>query len=181
MNMARHRNITRIDNDANRTHAWVVTLQRKGEIVVRSFSDGTYGGKNKALAAAVDYRDLLLSHYFGFEHQVWVRPRLRNNNTSGIPGVARYETLANPNTGRREAFWLASWVNEHGLSRKRKFSVSCYGERHAKRLAIAERERQLLRVCAIKSGHHNAQPIVPGDRRQAALAGSLRASPSAGP
>jgi hypothetical protein len=28
---------------------------------------------------------------------------------------------------------------------------------------------------------HDAQPIVPGDRRQAALAGSLRASPSAGP
>lgn len=149
--MARQRNITRIDNDTKRTHAWLVTVQRRGEIVVRSFSDGIYGSKRKALAAAVAYRDLLLSRHSQFEHQVWVRSRLRKNNTSGIPGVGRYEVLANPNTGRREAFWLASWVNEHGLSRKRKFSVSCHGERHAKRLAIAERERQLLHVCAIKA------------------------------
>jgi hypothetical protein len=80
---------------------------------------------------------------------IWVRTRLRKNNTSGIPGVARYEVLANPNTGRRAAFWLAFWVDEHGASRKRKFYVTLRGERQAKRLAIAERERQLSRVCAI--------------------------------
>jgi hypothetical protein len=150
--MARQRNITRVDNDTTRTHGWVVTVQRRGAIIVRSFADGIYGGKKKALAAAAAYRDLLLSHHSQFEHQVWVRSRLRKNNTSGIPGVGRYEVLANPKNGRREAFWQASWVNEDGLSRKRKFAVSRYGEHHAKRLAIAERERQLLRVCAAKNG-----------------------------
>jgi hypothetical protein len=47
-------------------------------------------------------------------------------------------------------FWLASWVNEHGATRQRKFSVMLYGELEAKQLAIAERERQLRRVCAAK-------------------------------
>jgi len=149
--MTRHRNIIRMDHEPSHTYGWRVTVQRKGEIIVRMFSDGVYGGKRKALKAAVEYRDGLLSHYSDVEHQLWVRTRLRRNNTSGIPGVARYEVLANPNTGRRNAFWLASWVDEHGNSRKRKFYVSRYGERQSKRLAIAERERQLNRVCASKS------------------------------
>lgn len=147
--MKRLRNIVRIDHEASRTHAWRVTLQRRNEIIVKPFSDAVHGGKRKALKAALEYRDYLLRQYSAFEHQVWVRTRLRKNNTSGIPGVARYEVLANPHTGRREAFWLASWVNEVGASRKRKFYVSCYGERQAKRLAIAERNQQLNRVCAI--------------------------------
>jgi len=168
--MARQRNITRVDNDTTRTHGWLVTVQRRGEIVVRPFADGIYGGKKKALAAAVAYRDILLDQHSPFEHQVWVRTRLRRNNRSGIPGVGRYEVLANPKTGRREAFWQAAWVNEHGLSRKRKFAVSRYGELHAKRLAIAERERQLLRVCAIKDGSHEARPFGRRSRLQAAHA-----------
>ena len=67
------------------------------------------------------------------------------------PGVARFRRIANRDTGRREVFWLAHWVDEHGASGKRKFSVLCHGERKAKQLAIAERERQLKRVCAIKA------------------------------
>ena len=125
-------------------------MQRKGEIIINLFSDGIYGGKQKALKAAVAHRNTLLSQHSPLEHQLWVRSRLRKNNTSGIPGVGRYNVLDNPNTGHRSVFWLASWVNENGASRKRKFYVSCYGERQAKRLAIAERERQLNRVCAAK-------------------------------
>lgn len=151
--MSLHRNISRIDDDKKRHHAWIVTVQRRGEAVVRSFSDGIYGGKEEALTAAIAHRDLLLSQHSQFEHQVWVRTRLRRNNTSGIPGVGRYETLANAKTGRRAAFWLASWIDEHGIGRKRKFLISHYGERRAKQLAIAERKRQLLRVCALKDTH----------------------------
>ncbi|RPH80099.1 MAG: hypothetical protein EHM80_06170, partial [Nitrospiraceae bacterium] len=91
------------------------------------------------------------SRYSPYAHAIWVRTRLRRNNTSGIPGVDRYEERVNPHTGHTRVFWLASWVNEQGDSRKRKFAVSHYGERHAKRLAVAERERQLTLVCAIKS------------------------------
>ena len=110
-----------------------------------------YGGRPKALLAAVSFRNQLLAkaHH---EYQIWRRSIPRRNNRSGITGVGRYDTIANPRTGRREIFWLAYWVNEDGSSGKRKFSVSAYGESKAKQLAIAERERQLRRVCAIKAG-----------------------------
>ena len=125
-------------------------MQRKGQIIVKTFSDGVFGGKRKALKAAVDYRDSLLLQHSPVEDQIWVCNRLRKNNTSGIPGVGRYEVIGNRNTGRRDAFWLASWTNEEGRGRKRKFYVSCYGEQEAKRLAIAERNTQLKRVYTLK-------------------------------
>ena len=146
------RNIIRVDHEASHTHAWRVTLQRHNDISVKTFSDLIHGGKRKALKAAVEYRDELLRRYSPYAHSIWVRTRLRRNNTSGIPGVGRYEERANPKTGYTREFWLASWVNEQGASRKRKFAVSRYGERQAKRLAVAERERQLSRVCATKGG-----------------------------
>jgi hypothetical protein len=145
------RNIIRVDHEASQTHAWRVTLQRCNDIIAKTFSDSIHGGKRKALKTAVEYRDELLRHYSPFAHAIWVRTRLRRNNRSGIPGVGRYEECTNPKTGHIREFWLASWVNEHGASRKRKFTVSRHGERHAKRLAIAERERQLHFVCATKS------------------------------
>lgn len=149
--MTSPRNIVRVDHEASRTHAWRVTLQRHNDIVVKKFSDAISGGKRKALKAAEAYRDELLRRYSPYAHAIWVRTRLRRNNTSGIPGVGRYEQLDNPKTGSVRIFWLASWVNEQGDSRKRKFAVSHYGERQAKRLAVAERERQLNLVCATKS------------------------------
>ncbi len=144
-------NITRIDRDENSTHGRHVTLQRKREIIGKTFSDGVYGGKRKALKAAVEYRDTLLAQDEPFEYQLWVRTRLRKNNTSGIPGVGRYEVIDNPGTGRRRAFWQAKWTDANGDERTRKFSVLRYGERLAKRLAIAEREYQLNLACAMKS------------------------------
>lgn len=149
--MKRLRNIRRIDTEANHTYAWLVQVQRDSRIAIKMFSDSVYGGKRKALQAAVSYRARLLAEMSSYEYHIRRRSILRRNNTSGIPGVGRYDKIANPNTGRREVFWLAHWVTEHGASGKRKFSVLRHGERKAKQLAIAERERQLKRVCAINS------------------------------
>jgi hypothetical protein len=148
--VTRLRNITRIDHEASSTYAWRATLQRWNGITVKTFSDSVHNGKRKALKAAIEYRNALLLQHSPFKHQVWLRTRLRRNNTSGIPGVARYEVVANQKTGRLQVFWLAYWVNEHGTRRQRKFFISSYGEQQAKRLAIAERTRQLNYVCAIK-------------------------------
>jgi hypothetical protein len=144
------RNIIRVDHEGSRTHAWRVTLQRWNGITVKTFSDSVHGGKRKSLKAAREYRNALLLQHSPFKHHVWLCTRLRRNNTSGIPGVGRYEVVANSNTGRRQVFWLASWANERGVRHQRKFFISSHGERHAKRLAITERRRQLNRVCAIK-------------------------------
>lgn len=148
--MPHFRNIIRVDHEASRTHAWRATLQRWNGITVKTFSDSVHCGKRKALKAALEYRNALLLLHSPFQHQVWVRTRLRKNNTSGFPGVGRYEVVANTKTGRRQVFWLASWANERGARRQRKFFISSYGERQAKRLAITERTRQLNHVCAIK-------------------------------
>ncbi len=151
--MKPQRNIKRVDQTANRTHAWFVTLQRWNQIHTKIFSDALHGGKRKAFKAAIAYRDALLNQYSTLEHQLWVRTRLRKNNTSGIPGVCRYERagVAAKFNEHRFAYWLASWVNEFGQTRQRKFAVSVHGERQAKALAIAERARQLKRVCDIKA------------------------------
>jgi hypothetical protein len=145
------RNIVRVDNDANGDHGWVVTLQRKGAIIVKRFSDGIYGGKREALEAAVAYRDSFLALDDPFNHQIWIRTRRRKNNKSGITGVLRYEVVANATTGSVRAYWLASWTDEHGVTRSRKFSVARYGEQEARRLAVAERGSQINRVCAINT------------------------------
>jgi hypothetical protein len=151
--MKRLRNIRRIDDDSRRrsTHAWFVQVQRDYRIAMKMFSDGVYGGKRKALQAAIAFRAQLLAEVSDYEYQIWLRSVLRRNNKSGIAGVSRHDAIDNPNTGRRVIFWLASWTDEHRVSRKRKFSVLRYGERKAKQLAIAERERQLKHVCAITS------------------------------
>jgi hypothetical protein len=148
--VTRLRNITRIDHEASHTYAWRATLQRWNGITVKTFSDSVHHGKRNALKAALEYRNALLLQHSSFKHHVWVRTRLRRNNTSGIPGVGRYEVVANSKTGRLQVFWLAFWVDERGVRRQRKFFVSSYGERQAKRLAIAERKRQLNRVGAIR-------------------------------
>lgn len=148
--MTRPRNISRIDHEASRTYAWRTTLQRWNGITVKTFSDSVHHGKRNALKAALEYRNTLLLRHSPFKHHVWLRTRLRKNNTSGFPGVGRYEVVADSKTGRRQVFWLAFWVDESGVRRQRKFFISIYGDRRAKRLAMAERKRQLNRVGAIK-------------------------------
>lgn len=58
--MIRHKYITRVDN--GRTHGWWVRFQKwgRGKAVILAehfFSDGKYGGKQKALGAAITWRD----------------------------------------------------------------------------------------------------------------------------
>jgi AP2 domain len=153
--MNRLHHISRVDHEASRTHAWFVRVRRCYCNARKVFSDGVLGGKRKALKAAIEYRDALLNSLTSSDHEIWTRTRVRRNNRSGTAGVARYERPANPTTGHRQTYWAASWVDENGASRARKFSVSVYGERQAERLARAERERQLQRVCDIKAsrGH----------------------------
>jgi hypothetical protein len=152
------RNIIRLDHEAKQDHGWIVTLQRKGAVLVKRFSDGVYGGKQEALRAAVEYRDSFLARDKPFDHHIWIRTRLRKNNKSGIPGVHRYEVMDNPDTGNVRVYWIAAWTNEHGVTRQRKFSVARYGEQEAKLLAIAERNYQLRRVCAINVAAREAVP-----------------------
>jgi hypothetical protein len=148
--MKKIKNIRRFDNELNRTYAWLVQVQRNYHISIKMFTDNVYGGKRKALAAAKEYRDQRITDIPLYDYHMQLRTKIRCNNTSGIAGVGRYDVLANPNTGHRAVFWQAAWDDEHGVQHRRKFSVSRYGEQHAKKLAIAERKKRLREVCGAK-------------------------------
>ncbi|MFA5906212.1 MAG: hypothetical protein WC836_19945, partial [Desulfobacula sp.] len=115
------KNISRIDKDEKSTHAWFVTVQRKGKVIRRMFSDVALGGKKKALKAAIEFRNKVLADISEYECHIHMRLILRKNNTSGIPGVGRYETIQNVKTGRRVAYWQAFWDDENGKKRGRSF------------------------------------------------------------
>ncbi len=150
------KNIRRVDTDANRTHAWLVVVQRKNRLMTRMFSDGVHGGKGKALVAAKAWHAQQTPPLAEFEQQMWVRTIKRRNNRSGIVGVSR---IVRRDSG--VACWLASWTDPTGRNRTRKFSTRLWGERAAKQMAIDERQRQLLKMVTLRSGvgaEHGLEP-----------------------
>jgi hypothetical protein len=148
--MKRIRNIRRIDNPARSTYAWLVQVQRRQHIISKMFSDSIYGGKDKALTAALTYRDALILAAAPAEINLWRRTIIRRNNTSGIPGVGLYKT----ESGAEK--WVAYWTDEHGIRRSKNFAVNAHGKRKAKQLAITARKEQLARIFEIK----NTDPLV---------------------
>lgn len=139
--------ICRVDNEASRTHGWVVTIQRRGVIYRRQFSDGKLGGKRKALATAKRYRDDLVSRFPPLrrgDHADIVK----RNNTSGVVGVSRYcatESRDRPSPKQRW-YWVASWSLPDGSPRRVKFSIGKYGEAEAFRLAARARRAAIKKM-----------------------------------
>jgi hypothetical protein len=128
--------IHRIDHAPKRTHAWLVQVQRQGEITIRSFTDGRYGGKRVALQAAIRFRDDALTSARDRSYKLWRRNRKRRNNTSGIVGVGRYISRERGRRGFIERVsWQAFWDGPDGRRHSRKFSVNLHGERRARDLA----------------------------------------------
>lgn len=53
-----HPNVSRLDYESN--HGYSVRIQRKGKETSRLFSDSVYGGKRKAKAAAIAWREKIV-------------------------------------------------------------------------------------------------------------------------
>lgn len=52
--------IARIDQPEKHTHGWYVRVRVKNKVVSKYFADKQFGGKTKALAQAIRFRDKLL-------------------------------------------------------------------------------------------------------------------------
>ena len=141
------KHIKRVDTDYNRTHAWVAQVMRQGQTVIKMFTDGVCGGKAKALAQAKAWLAQMITPLAEFDNQMWRRNIKRRNNKSGIVGVHR---MVRSESG--VACWIASWTDENGISRSRKFSTRVWGERGAKQKAVELRRTELLRLVALNSG-----------------------------
>ena len=137
------KHIYRIDHAKSRTHSWLVTVQRRGRIYHRHFTDAVYGGKRKALAAAKVYRDSLIASLRPLTRLERCRIKKRNNR-SGISGVTKIETWEQ-NRGRRyhRRYWLAQWPIGNGKAQTKKFSITRYGEHGARQRALQARQEAL--------------------------------------
>lgn len=132
--------VTRVDNEASRTHGWLVTIQRRGVIFRRQFSDGVLGGKAKSLAAAKAYRDEIVAKHPPLSRREHAEI-LKKNNKSGVVGVCRYcaSDTGQRTSAERRWFWVASWVLPDGRAKRVKFSVQKYGEEGAFKRAVKAR------------------------------------------
>lgn len=141
--------IYRVDHDASHTHSWLVTVQRRGRVHSRHFTDAVYGGKRHALEAAIRYRDVLLTSLRPLTRPEICRIRKRNNR-SGISGVTRIDAWEN-SRGRRvhRRYWLAQWPVGNGKASKKKFSIKHYGEREARQRAVHVRQQALRRLAKV--------------------------------
>ena len=136
--------ISRVDNERSRTHGWLVTVQRRGVIHRRHFSDGTCGGKNQSLAAARSFRDEIVAKYPPFSMREY-SSIVKKNNRSGVVGVCRYcatETRDLPEEQQRWS-WVASWPTSAGKRMRVKFSIKKFGEEQAFKLALKARRDAL--------------------------------------
>lgn len=138
-------NIRRVDYPARYTYGWLVQVEIKGERHRKFFSDNVYGSRGAALKQAVAYRDTLKQRHDA-RYARWRRNRLRQNNTSGIPGVGRYESA----TGG--PYWMAFWDDHTGKRRAKKFSVGGHGEAGARRKAIQARRYALQQLFDTRAG-----------------------------
>ena len=134
-----YRYIRRIDRAD--THSWHVTIRRANQAITKHFSDTVYEGKQKALEAAITFRDELLKQLNTDDYALWKRRGCAHRNTSGTPGVGRYVNKYKNNHGVVTEYpsWQAFWKDKEGKRHIRTFVVSTYGEERARQLAIEAR------------------------------------------
>ncbi len=142
-----HRGISRIDSDVKKMHGWYVRVMFNGQTRSKFVSDKLQGGREDALAAAIECRN-------GFEQELgkprtdWAVVGKNPRNASGVTGVRRAVKKHLGKDGRvylNEVFEV-SW--NAGRERRGRTSVSIkkYGELRAFRMACAirrEKERQM--------------------------------------
>lgn len=128
----KHKNITRVDHPASRTHGYNVRIQWRGERRSKFFSDRMYGDRLAALFAALEWRNAT-------EKELG-KPRTERQvlgivySSTGVPGVRR----------RREGhteYFEATWGTTAGKQRRTKFSINRHGEKRALQLARQARQR----------------------------------------
>jgi hypothetical protein len=131
--------ISRINHGKAGTPAWRVCLYRGQEKAVeKEFPFLKHGGEQQARKAAEAFRNeaLLL---FPPEKSSEVRQRLRENNTSGFPGVSR-QTMGH------YTYWIAQTKTRDGKKLSKAYRIELYGEQQALTLAIEARKQQLKTI-----------------------------------
>lgn len=128
---------------------WKVTLTRNGVVFYKHFGFRMHQGEAAALLRAQAWRDGVIKKHPPTPRREMAEI-LRSNNTSGIPGVW---CITGPDGMPR--YWIAETRITPGKSGKKLskcFSVGRYGG-DAKKLAIAERQKQLQQMTGLLLPH----------------------------
>ena len=129
--------ITRIDQPDKKNHGYYVRITHKGKSHQKYFPDKANGGKTKALKAAKDYRDEILSRMPKYKQEAASRKR-RPIKKSGITGVTH--VVSKSVKGKSYDYWQAAWIDKTNKRKTAKFSISRYGDDKA--LALAKKARK---------------------------------------
>ncbi|MEM7698722.1 MAG: hypothetical protein AAF236_09995 [Verrucomicrobiota bacterium] len=124
--------ITRIDQPEKKNHGFYVRVTHKGKGHQKYFADKTHGSKTKALKAAREYRDKLLSKMPKYKQEAAARKR-RRIKQSGVVGVTL--VVSKSTKGKTYEYWQAAWADKDGKRKTAKFSISRYGSDKALELA----------------------------------------------
>jgi len=129
-----------------------VVLRRQGRIWSSTFSFAVWGGREAALQQARIWRDDIVRRYPPRSRRAKAQ-QLICSNTSGVAGVTAKRTPEG-----RVWLWSAKTVVGPGQTLNKSFSVGRYGE-DARRMAIAERQRQLRQLPG-RAYVHPAEAVV---------------------
>lgn len=138
------RYILRVDDGH---YAWKVSIRRANQYLHKYFADREHGGMAHALAAAMAYRDELVTQTTDADYEIWKRELPRSTNTSGVTGVARYLRRVSKSGSRREyALWQGFYKDLDGKRQIKAFSESLHGRQGAYERALQFRREGLERV-----------------------------------
>lgn len=139
-----NRNISRVETGA--TCGYQVRLKRGSQSWSKLFSDGVWGGKRRALAAAREYRDELeeqTKHLASRKSAALKNKGRTETKRAGVRFVVQYE----PESAKGYyEYYVAQWSPEPGTRKTKRFSVNKYGKRRALQLAIAAREQGVNQI-----------------------------------
>ncbi len=136
--------ISRIDSGS--THGWFVRGYKNGKTYSKLYSDGKWGGRDKALAAAKLFRDSLADRL----EKIPAKPRARrlvfrdSRNSTGVLGVSRI--VKRTPRGTIHESYSVSWRPEPGVQKSTSFAIRKYGEKKAFQMAVAFRRKMLREI-----------------------------------
>jgi hypothetical protein len=155
--------ISRIDAPDRNEHCWLVRATKDSVTYSKSFADKKYGGKEKTLRIAVEYRDKLYKalnidlnkpRKRGFREFPYPFFTKKANNKTGVVGVYRTTKIAEKQTpeGKKTVVvrdhYVASINVEKYKQVQKFFSVAEHGEEKARKMAIAWRKKMEKEVAS---------------------------------
>lgn len=142
-----HKDVSRIDSPAKKMHGWYVRVRFDKQTRAKFVPDRLHGGKEAALARAVEQRDEF-ERELGKPRTDWVIVGSNPRNRHGVAGVRRAvkKYKGKDGTVYNNEVYEVTW--NAGREKKGKTSVSIrkHGELRAFRMACAirrEKERQM--------------------------------------